>query len=64
LVAIIATYLNQTNHLANQQQVLGFGVAFSQPQHPMLNAEAKPTCFAFSSSKIYCTMNAPPVELL
>jgi len=47
---LIATHLGQSNHLANQQQVLGFAMPFSQLQHPMQK------CWACKNSgpKLFC----------
>jgi hypothetical protein len=60
---LTATHPDQSNCLANQQQVLGFTVPFASLSIPCKNAEpkpccwAKPACFAFSSSKIFCTVH-------
>jgi hypothetical protein len=59
---ILATLLDQSNHLANQQQVLGFAVPVATLGNLTKNAGPKPFClarpahFGFSSSKIYCTV--------
>jgi hypothetical protein len=59
---LIAILLNQSNHLANQQQVLGFAVPFATLSILCENAGSKPfcwgklACFDFSSSKICCTV--------
>jgi hypothetical protein len=52
----MATHLDQSNYLANQQQVLGFAVPFTslsklcQIAGPKPFCCTKPTCFDFSSS--------------
>jgi hypothetical protein len=38
---LLATHINQSNHLAHRQQVLGFAVPFGQPQHPVQKCWAK-----------------------
>jgi hypothetical protein len=56
---LIATHLDQPNHLANQQQVLGYVVPFACLTVMYKNTGhkafccAKPTCFDFSSSTVY-----------
>jgi hypothetical protein len=41
---LIATHLNQSNHLANLQEVLGFAVPFASLSTLCKNAEPKPFC--------------------
>jgi hypothetical protein len=53
--------MDQSNHLANQQQVLGFAVPFASLGILCKNARLKPFCsakqagFDFSSTKLCCT---------
>jgi len=61
---LIATKLDQPNHLANQQQVLGYVVApfacltvmYKNTGHKAF-CWAKPTCFDYSSSPVYCMVH-------
>jgi hypothetical protein len=41
---LLATHLDQSNNLANQQQVLGFAVPFSSLNILSKNAGPKPFC--------------------
>jgi hypothetical protein len=41
---LIATHLEQSNHLANQQQVLGFAVPFASLSPMCKNAGSKKIC--------------------
>jgi hypothetical protein len=56
---VIATHLDQSNYLANQEQVLGFAVPFTSLSKLCKNAGPKPfcwaklACFDFSSSNFY-----------
>jgi hypothetical protein len=66
---LIATHLDQSNHLANQQQVLGFALPFASLNIPCKNAghakivgqsyfaEPNQHCSDFSSSKIICPVH-------
>ncbi len=60
---VIATHMDQSNHLANQQQVLGFAVPFASLGILCKNAGLKPFCsakqagFDFSSTKLCCTVH-------
>ncbi len=60
---LIETRLDQSNHVANQQQVLSFAVSFASLSILCKNAASKPFCWAklayfdFSSSKVYCTVH-------
>ncbi len=56
---LTATHLDESNHVANQQQVLDRTCSFNQPVQKCwaktILPSKKPACFDFSSSKICCT---------
>jgi hypothetical protein len=63
MILIIATHMDQSNHLANQRQVFIFAVPFASLKScaKMLGQNhfggAKPACFDIFSFKIYSTMH-------